>query len=62
MKYLLLSVGLIFLSCSNESCDCVEEFDSMRVNSKKYNLCLDIATYDGGGDDPYQYHKDKCDD
>lgn len=57
----IIMTGL--LSCGeNESCKCIEEFDSLRVNSKRYNLCLDMAIYDNAGDDPYEYHQRKCDD
>ena len=61
-SFLLLLIFIIS-SCSNTtSCDCVDEFDKFNFTSEKYNNCLDIAINDGGGVDPYNYHKKKCND
>lgn len=62
LNSLLLLLIFIISSCSNTNCDCVDELNTMNYTSEKYNNCIDIAMYDGGGDDPYKYHKKKCND
>lgn len=53
---------LTFTSCSSEkrtACACVEEFDTMRINSQLYQKCIDVAI-SVQTDNPYNYFKNKC--
>ena len=70
MKYLLsiflclsflLTVGCFGASTPSKSkaCDCFSELQSMRVESKKYNDCIQIAV-DNYEFDPYNWFKDLC--
>ena len=52
-----------FTSCSSEkktACACVEEFNTMRINSQLYQKCIDVVIANGATDDPYNYFKNKC--
>lgn len=43
-------------------CDCVEEFNTLNVNSSKYQSCIDLAIAEGVADNPYRAFERKCND
>ena len=44
----------------NSACTCLDELDTMRVNSSLYQECVDIAIIAGETSNPYGYFEREC--
>lgn len=61
----IIGAGVLAASSGSGSgvyCDCVEEFNTLNVNSSKYQSCIDLAIAEGVADDPYGAFERKCND
>ena len=65
----LFMVGIMFAftacgdgsSSSSSACSCLEEFNTLRINSSLYQSCINKAISAGEAGDPYGYFERKCD-